>query len=572
MDNVVNQTANNKEIRVLIDDIFWERVQMYIKGHLECINSNKGLFKFQNKKDDKTLDIKNVQFKGNEFICRFNVAKINEGYLEPGAYTLNYITETQTYVAEISNKLLKNKGNKFNQYDKNLEEIKKQKKTYLLKSLSKEFKKNGKSNKNYFAVRPEIENSTNAIIFNVIYMKQKESLNSEVDSAFSLGKIKKKVLFEIRESLFKSIFSLSKLVHFKKGKTILFTSESRGSLSGNFLYIYNEMIRQNLQHKFKIYKIFKPHISDRYKFTDKFKLPYLLGKSDFIFVDDYHPTVNKVKFRKTQEIIQVWHAVGAFKTIGYSRIGKKGGPFFDSTGHRNYTKVYVSSSSTIPMYAEAFGIDESKVIATDVPRTDMLFDKLYEEKTISKLKKELPIINGKKVILFAPTFRGDGHRSAFYPFSNIHFGRLANYCRNHNAVVLFKMHPFIKEKIKICEEYEDCFKDISEYREINDILFISDILVSDYSSLIYEFASFKRPMLFYAFDLENYTLTRDFYESYESFVPGKIVKSFDELIDALDNEDFESEKVAQFLGKHLQHQDGLASQRLVNDVFKNDIS
>ena len=65
-----------------------------------------------------------MQFKGNEFICRFNVAKINEGYLEPGAYTLNYITETQTYVAEISNKLLKNKGNKFNQYDKNLEEIK----------------------------------------------------------------------------------------------------------------------------------------------------------------------------------------------------------------------------------------------------------------------------------------------------------------------------------------------------------------------------------------------------------------------------------------------------------------
>ena len=108
------------------------------------------------------------------------------------------------------------------------------------------------------------------------------------------------------------------------------------------------------------------------------------------------------------------------------------------------------------------------------------------------------------------------------------------------------MHPFIKEKIKICEEYEDCFKDISEYREINDILFISDILVSDYSSLIYEFASFKRPMLFYAFDLENYTLTRDFYESYESFVPGKIVKSFDELIDALDNEDFESEKLLNF--------------------------
>ena len=76
-------------------------------------------------------------------------------------------------------------------------------------------------------MRPEIENSTNAIIFNVIYMKQKESLNSEVDSAFSLGKIKKKVLFEIRESLFKSIFSLSKLVHFKKEDNFVYIRITR---------------------------------------------------------------------------------------------------------------------------------------------------------------------------------------------------------------------------------------------------------------------------------------------------------------------------------------------------------
>ncbi|WP_340578958.1 CDP-glycerol glycerophosphotransferase family protein, partial [Staphylococcus aureus] len=91
-----------------------------------------------------------------------------------------------------------------------------------------------------------------------------------------------------------------------------------------------------------------------------------------------------------------------------------------------------------------------------------------------------------------------------------------------------------------------------------------------YSSLIYEFASFKRPMLFYAFDLENYILTRDFYEPYEFFVPGKIVRSFDELINALENEDFESEKVAKFLDKHFQYQDGFASQRLVNHVLENN--
>ncbi|MFB1519244.1 CDP-glycerol glycerophosphotransferase family protein, partial [Staphylococcus aureus] len=68
------------------------------------------------------------------------------------------------------------------------------------------------------------------------------------------------------------------------------------------------------------------NITDRRKWRDKFRLPYLLGKADYIFVDDFHPLIYTVRFRPSQEIIQVWHAVGAFKTVGFSRTGKKGGP------------------------------------------------------------------------------------------------------------------------------------------------------------------------------------------------------------------------------------------------------
>ncbi|CAA3719825.1 Putative polyribitolphosphotransferase [Staphylococcus aureus] len=94
------------------------------------------------------------------------------------------------------------------------------------------------------------------------------------------------------------------------------------------------------------------------------------------------------------------------------------------------------------------------------------------------------------------------------------------------------------------------------------------MLISDYSSLIYEYAVFKKPMIFYAFDLEYYITTRDFYEPYESFVPGKIVQSFDALMDALDNEDYEVEKVVPFLDKHFKYQDGRSSERLVKDLFR----
>ncbi|MEX2935053.1 CDP-glycerol glycerophosphotransferase family protein, partial [Staphylococcus saprophyticus] len=89
----------------------------------------------------------------------------------------------------------------------------------------------------------------------------------------------------------------------------------------------------------------------------------------------------------------------------------------------------------------------------------------------------------------------------------------------------------------------------------------------DYSSLVYEFAVFKRPMLFYAFDLEDYITSRDFYEPYETFVPGKIVESFNDLIVALDQKDFDVEKVEPFLDKHFKYQDGRSSERLVRNVF-----
>ncbi|MFP6334656.1 CDP-glycerol glycerophosphotransferase family protein, partial [Bacillus subtilis] len=131
-------------------------------------------------------------------------------------------------------------------------------------------------------------------------------------------------------------------------KTVLFTSDSRAEMSGNFEFVYNEMLDKKLDEKYKIHTIFKSDITERRKLIDKFRFPFLLGKADYIFVDDYHPLLYTIKFRKSQEIIQLWHAVGAFKTVGFSRTGKKGGPFFNSPNHRNYTKAYVSSENDIP--------------------------------------------------------------------------------------------------------------------------------------------------------------------------------------------------------------------------------
>src|SRR5699024_7228645 len=112
-------------------------------------------------------------------------------------------------------------------------------------------------------------------------------------------------MFKIRKLLFKTIFNITKFLHLRKGNTVLFTSDSRKEMSGNFEFVYNEMLRQNLEKKYKIHKMFKSNISARRNFIDKFKFPYLLGKADYIFVDDFHPLLYTVKFRKSQEIIQL---------------------------------------------------------------------------------------------------------------------------------------------------------------------------------------------------------------------------------------------------------------------------
>ncbi|MBF2225185.1 CDP-glycerol glycerophosphotransferase family protein [Staphylococcus epidermidis] len=554
---------------IFIDDIYWERVQLYVKGHFEGVKPTRN-FLLRNLTETKLLNANRVNIQGSTFEARFNIAILEKGnFLSTGNYILINRQEDE-YVCQINPKFLNDKKKQMTLEelrDYNSLETQSLQKSYLLKNYGKSFQRyNNKEIKSYVIV-PAISQEINEFIFKVQYKSEINKISKLKHLSFILHKALRKISFNVRDKIYLSIFNISKTVYKNNKNHVLFTSDSRANMSGNFKFIYEEMLKQQLDKKLVIHSIFKPNIANRRSFIDKLKFPYFLGKSKYILVDDYHPMIYKLQFRENQEIVQVWHAVGAFKTVGFSRTGKKGGPFIDSIGHRNYSKAYVSSNNDILYYAEAFGIEEHKVIPTGVPRTDVLFDESYKTRIKQSLETKLPIIKNKKVILFAPTFRGSGHRTAHYPFFKINFARLASYCEEHQATVLFKMHPFVRNKLNIPAIYNKYFLDISNYREVNDVLFITDILISDYSSLIYEFSVFKKPMLFYAFDLEDYIYTRDFYEPYETFVPGKIVKTFDELILALENNDFEFEKVKPFLNKNFKYKDGKPSERLVKDLF-----
>ena len=171
---------------------------------------------------------------------------------------------------------------------------------------------------------------------------------------------------------------------------------------------------------------------------------------------------------------------------------------------------------------------------------------------------------GKQIILFAPTYRGQGRKTAYYPFNLIDFQALYQYCTEQDAVVLFKMHPWVSDPVPIPEELHDRLFDMKSDANINDLFYITDLLITDYSSSMYEFLLMNKPMLLFPFDKNQYSVSRGFHRDYDSNVPGKICMSFDELMTALRNRDYEYEKVSSFLSYYFDQVDTSNCDRVID--------
>jgi len=352
------------------------------------------------------------------------------------------------------------------------------------------------------------------------------------------------------------IYSLMRRRKVRKNQ-IAFVSERREDLTGNFEFIYSKIKDDPA---ISIVKFLNTKPIKSLNLLEMIDYVTILATSKIILLDDFMPSIHTFDLKEETSLIQLWHAVGAFKTFGFSRIGKIGGPEQSSPNHRSYSRAIVSSNEISKFYAEGFALSEEKVVATGIPRTDIFFNEEYKEKMKSLFYEKYPQLSNKKIILFAPTFRGYGKQDANYPMNIFPLKQIYDGIGNEYGIII-KHHPFIKEKIKVPEEYKDVIIDLSQNSEINDLLF------TDYSSIIFETSLLNVPMLFYAYDLDEYIDSRDFYYEYETFVPGKIVFNQKELINAIINQDFEAEKIDKFKDKFFEELDGKSSKRVLNLVY-----
>jgi CDP-glycerol glycerophosphotransferase (TagB/SpsB family) len=370
-----------------------------------------------------------------------------------------------------------------------------------------------------------------------------------------------------RRGIFRTVVRAIRVAARRNGRRILFTSESRTELSGNLKLVHDRIVERGLDREHEIRTLLRPSVHERRSVADRLRLPWILARADTIVIDDFQPVIYALEASDSR-IVQLWHAVGAFKTVGYSRVGKVGGPNPYGRAHKNYALVTVGARRDIPVYAEAFGIPEDRVVATGIPRTDRFFDPSYAGQARELALDAFPEARGRTTILFAPTFRGNGAKTATYDLDRIDVAALHALCVERDAVCIVRLHPFVREPLVIPEAYRDRVLDGQRSPiDVNDLLFAVDLLVTDYSSIVYEFSTLGRPMLFYAWDLEEYAASRDTYEPYETFVPGRIVRTFAELLDAIRHDDCEIEKVAPFAERHFEHRDGRSTDRVVDLIL-----
>ena len=345
-------------------------------------------------------------------------------------------------------------------------------------------------------------------------------------------------------------------------KTVFFLFEYRHTGRENAEAVYERMKERKLDRKFRCLFYDTPYEETKQSEEKLGELIDCLAKSGIIILVDYSPILDLVELKEDTKVIQLWHGGAGFKSSGYCRFGEKTSPS-PYNCYRQITYGVAGSRKIAEFHSEVWGINEEQIIPTGMPRMDRFLDKAYREQTEQKLREEYPFINGKKVILFAPTFRGENFKEATYPAEMLDLYAMYDLIGDE-YVLLIKMHPWVKDFPAVPSEFSNRIIDVSSYKDINDLYYITDLLITDYSSGIYEFSLMNKPILFYAFDEEEYAQSRGFHRPYRENAPGKVVSSFDELCDAIKEKDFEFEKVRKYVDNHFDFIDSGASDRVID--------
>lgn len=327
---------------------------------------------------------------------------------------------------------------------------------------------------------------------------------------------------------------------------------------------------------------------EKYKFlADNPRTSIVLNKSK-----EYEKTLGRAKYwifnyrvydyiypKENQVYVQCWHGT-PLKRLGYDIENSNNAMnSIDEICHKYKTDAerfkYILSPSEFASekFSSAWNLkktkQEDKIIEVGYPRDDFL--KNYQKEDVARIKKELNIPSDKKVLLYAPTWRDNQHVSGVgYTYSaTVDFHKMQKELGDE-WIILFRAHYLVASKFNF-EEFSGFVYDVSSYDDINELYVVADMLMTDYSSVFFDFANLKKPMLFYMYDLAMYKNNlRGFYIDLKE-LPGPIIEEEDKMIQKIKSVDswYEYDERYQIFNEKFNYlNDGNASKRFLEAILE----
>jgi len=418
-------------------------------------------------------------------------------------------------------------------------------------------------------VRQKSEKKYLSISVSPYYLKQQMYENTS--KLLKKWKNANKLLF-----LYKVLFIIVGYFPAKKN-TIVFESYLGKQYSCNPRAIY-EYIQEN-HSEFKTYWSVDPRYLKNFegkhlKVVPRFSIKWLfiMARADF-WVSNSRLPLWIPKPRHTT-YLQTWHGTPLKKLAAdmdevympdtNSKMYKKN--FLYEA--RNWDYLISPNAYSSEIFKSAFRFNKN-MIESGYPRNDILH-KNHSQEELDRMKKKFSIPVDKKVLLYAPTWRDDQfYKKGKYKFDlELDLRKLRKELENEYVVIL-RMHYLVAENFDL-SPYKGFAYDFSNYEDIRELYLISDILITDYSSVFFDYGNLKRPIIFFVYDIETYRdKLRGFYFDFEKTAPGPLVKTTEEIIAYVNslNDDISNQKFKDFYNKFCYLEDGNASRRVVKEVF-----
>ena len=318
---------------------------------------------------------------------------------------------------------------------------------------------------------------------------------------------------------------------YKRRKTenkIAFISRQSETPSTDFRYLINEIKTNYPQYQVVVLcKMIPSSFGGKIKYVgEMFRQMKALATSKVVVLDGYCILASMLKHKTDLKIIQIWHALGAFKKFGKSVLDKEGGKSSKTASafkmHNNYSYIAASGDECVPFFAQAFGQPVSKFIPIGIPRMDYLTDPQENERVRGNVLRKYPqLANGRKNILYAPTFRDTQQDKDALANATEELVNKVNYS-DFNLIVKHHVVDSNKEQI-----YTDSRMNKAEGENFTamDFMCVADYVVTDYSSVIYEALLKDLPIYIYCFDSDKYIDERGFYIDFWTDIPALYSKN-----------------------------------------------